>query len=95
MEKVNFKYSIKNIPIPSKRAYLLQLMEKIKMFITGMRWKVIYFNSKSNDSSSERYGLRTLKFLKQVKELVPFKNDLIDMLKVIKSQKLKTSTLQN
>ena len=65
------------------------------MFITGMRWKVIYFNSKSNDSSSERYGLRTLKFLKQVKELVPFKNDLIDMLKVIKSRKLKTSTLQN
>ena len=88
MEKVNFKYSIKNIPIPSERAYLLQLMEKIEMFITRMLWKGICCNNKANYNSSERYGLKTLKCLKQVKELVPFKNDLIDMLKVIKFRKV-------
>ena len=93
MEKVNFKYSIKNIPIPSKRACLLQLREKIEMFITRMPWKAIYCNSKTNDNSSERYGLKTLKCPKQVKDLVPFENDLIDMLKVIKFRKVKNQFL--
>ena len=63
------------------------------MFITRMRWKAIYCNSKTNDNSSERYGLKTLKCPKQVKDLVPFKNDLIDMLKVIKFQKIKNQSL--
>ena len=93
MEKVNFRYSIKNIPRPSERACLLQLMEKIEMFITRLRWITIYFNSKTNDNSSERYDLKTLKCLKQVKELVPFENDLIDMLKVIKFRKVKNQFL--
>ena len=95
MEKVNFKYSIKNIPIPSERAYLLQLMEEIEMFITRMRWKAIYSNSKTNDNSSEKYGLKTLKCPKQVKDPVLFKNDLIDMLKVIKFHKVKNQFLTN
>ena len=93
MEKINFKYSIKNIPITSERVYLLQLMEKIEMFITRTRWKAIYFNSKTYDNSSEKYGLKTLKYPKQVKEPVPFKNDLIDMLKVIKFRKVKNQLL--
>ena len=100
MEKVNFKYSIKNIPIPLERALLLQLrklrkfsVEKIEIFITRMRWKAIYFNNKANDNSSERYGLKTLKCPKQVKELVPFENDLIDMLKVNKFRKVKNEFL--
>ena len=59
------------------------------MFITGMRWKAIYCNSETNDNSSEKYGLKTLKYPKQVKDLVPFENDLIDMLKVIKFRKVK------
>ena len=33
MGKVNFRYSIKNIPRPSERAYLLQLMEKIEILL--------------------------------------------------------------
>ena len=75
--------------MPSERAYLLQLMDKIEMFITRMRWKAIFFNTKTNDNSSEGYGLKRLKCPKLVKELVPFENDLIDMLKVIKFCKFK------
>ena len=93
MEKVNFKYSNKNIPIPSERTYLLQLMEEIEMFITRMRWKAIYCNRKTNDNSSERYGLKTLKCPKQLKDPVPFGNDVADMLKVIKFQKVKNQFL--
>ena len=47
----------------------------------------------TNDKSSERYGLKTLKCPKQAKELVPFENDLIDMLKVIKFCKVKNQFL--
>ena len=39
----------KNIPIPSERTYLLQLMEKVEMVIARMRWKAIHFNN--NDST--------------------------------------------
>ena len=63
------------------------------MFTTRMHWKAIYFNSKTNNNSSERYGLKTLKCPKQVKELVPFENDLNDMLKVIKFRKVKNEFL--
>ena len=63
------------------------------MFITRMCWKAIYCNSKTNGNSSERYGLKTLKCPKQVKDLVPFENDLIDMLKVIKFRKVKNQFL--
>ena len=58
-----------------------------------MRWKAICFNNKTNDNSSERYGLKTLKCTKQVKELVPFENDLTDILKVIKFRKVKNQFL--
>ena len=68
-------------------------MENIEMFIARMCWKAIYFNNKTNDNSSEKYGLKTLKCPKQVKELVPFENDLIDMLKVIKLHKVKNQFL--
>ena len=63
------------------------------MFITRMRWKAIYCNSKTNDNANERYGLKTLKCPRQVKEVVPFENDVIDMLKVIKFPKVKNQFL--
>ena len=58
------------------------------MFITRM-----CCNNKTNYNSSERNGLKTLKCPKQVKELVLFENDLIDMLKVIKFRKVKNQFL--
>ena len=65
------------------------------MFITRMRWKGIYFNSKTNNNPSERYGLKALKCPKQVKELLPLENKLIDMLKVVKFCKVKNQFLTN
>ena len=53
MEKVNFGYSVKNIPISFERTYLLQLIEKVEMVITRMRWKEIHFNNNSIDNNKE------------------------------------------
>ena len=54
---------------------------------------MIYCNCTTNNNSSERYGLKTLECPKQVQELVPFENDLIDILKVIKFCKVKNQFL--
>ena len=56
------------------------------------RWQV-WFKDIEMYGLSERYDLKTLKCPKQVKELVPFENDLTDMLKVTKFQKVKTQFL--
>ena len=37
MEKVNFGYSVKNIPIPDENSYKLQLIQKVEGFIKKLR----------------------------------------------------------
>ena len=39
MEMKSFGYSLKNIPIPSKRKYLKCMVEKVESFIKRSRWK--------------------------------------------------------
>ena len=61
MKKVNLGYSIKNIPIPTRKNYLLQLLEKIEMVIKIMRWRAIQFNNNENNNRKvEWYGLKSL-----------------------------------
>ena len=90
MEKVNLGYSIENIPIPTRKSYLLQLMEKIEMVIKRMRWKAIQFsNNENNDSKTEWYGLKSLSSPRPVKELTSFENELISIVKNIKFRKVR------
>ena len=82
MEKFNFGYSMKNIPIPSEREYKMQLTEKIEAVIRRMRWKVIFCSAKEEkedeDIEPERktYGLKSPKTPPVVKELSAFEDDL-------------------
>ena len=41
MEKSNMDYSDKNIPIPSRQDYEIQLLSKTENFIIRIRWKVL------------------------------------------------------
>ena len=83
MEKINFEYSTKNIPIPSERSYKLKLVEKIEMVVKKMRWKALCINNK-NEKVKNTYGLKSFNCPPQVKELIPFENDLIDLVRKIK-----------
>ena len=90
MEKVNLGYSIKKIPIPTQKRYLLQLMEKIEIVIKRMRWKAMQFSSNEyNDSKTEWYGLKFLSSPRPVKELIPFENELISLVKNIKFRQVR------
>ena len=77
MEKTNLGYSIKNIPIPSEKSYLMQLVEKIEAVIKQMRLKATFFEKDDEDEEQEipeRYGLISECCTMQLEELMPFEN---------------------
>ena len=55
MEKVDFDYSMKNIPIPDEKSYKLQLMQKAEGFIKKIRWKAIFFMKGGNQTEPTAY----------------------------------------
>ena len=57
-----------------------------------MRWKAIHFsNNNSIDNNKEEntewYGLKSPYSPRQVKELIPFENDLVELIRNIKFRK--------
>ena len=94
-----FRYSIKNIPIPSEKNYKLQLLEKTEMLIKRMRWKAIFFNNKflknNENTSSNTFKINTVKYPQQVKEMVSFENPLLDLVKNIKFRKIQSNFQTN
>ena len=84
MEKLKSDYSIKNIPVTTKRSYLLKLIEQIEMVIKRMRWKVIYCDMKGNSIKTETYGLKSQKTPPPINKLAAFENDLIELVENIK-----------
>ena len=76
MERFNFGYSTKNIPLANQHNYKLQLIEKVEAVINRKRWKALFINNgKDNAEKIDTYGLKTANCPKQVRELIPFEND--------------------
>ena len=50
-----FQFSLKNIPIPGKDAYLKDLIHRTESFITRLRWKVFFFLKRNNRDDNEEY----------------------------------------
>ena len=86
-EKVNLGYSIKNIPLADRRKYKLNLIEQTDAFIRRIRWKAIFFlmrtseGNEDEETKPETYGLPSKKCPTQVKELIPFENALLQLVK--------------
>ena len=94
MEKVNFGYSMKKIPLPDEKSYKLQLIQKVEDFIKKIRWKAIFFMKGGNQAEPTahktgfKFGLNSTKCPPQVKELVPFEEDLIKLVKNLRFRKV-------
>ena len=62
-------------------------MEKIELVIKRTRWKAHFYNGKKDAKENEtqtipeNYGLKSLNCLPQVKELIQFESDLLDLIK--------------
>ena len=69
MEKINFNYSLKNIPVPSKSSYQLKLIDKIESVIKRMQWKAHFFVSGNViHCDKESFGFKSKNCPTQIKE---------------------------
>ena len=91
MDKVNFDYSLKNIPIPDQNNYLKSLIDKTQKFFQRIRWKVYWIDKEKNDDiQKEKYGFKTEKCAPQHHELVKFENDIMNIIQNIEYRPEKT-----
>ena len=89
METFNITYSKKNIPIPSENEYKLKLIMKTENLLKRMGWKALAYLGKLKGSDKDNYGFKTVKCPSSVKELVPFENDMMDMIKDLEFKRVK------
>ena len=73
--KFNLNYSKKNIPIPSQKEYLLQLIRSVEKFIHNLRWRAYFFLNPNEKPQKETYGFKSIR-TKHVKELKDFETRL-------------------
>ena len=95
MKSFNITYSKKNIPIPSVNEYKLKLIMKTENFLKRMRWKALAFLGKLKSSDKDNYGFKTVKCPSSVKELVPFENDMMDMIKNLEFKRVNNEFQSN
>ena len=90
MEKINFGYSLKNIPTPDETSYKLKLVDKIENVIKRIRWKAHFFIKGTDDepTRNEHFGFKSRHYPPQCIELHEFEKDLLNVIKSIKFRKL-------
>ena len=85
MERVNFGYSLKNIPIPHKTTYIKSFIDKTDKFIRRMRWKIFHYDNntdRDNEEASRKsnYGFPSESTPPPHNALVAFENDLFELI---------------
>ena len=72
-------------------------MEKIELRIKRMRWKAHFYNERKDAKENETHtipetsGLKSLNCPPQVRELIQFESDLLDIIKSLKFRKTRSS----
>ena len=62
---------------------------KMEIFFKRMRWKALAFLGKIKRSDKDNYGFKTAKYPSSIKELVPFENDMMDMINNLEFKSVK------
>ena len=71
MEKVNFGYSLKNIPLPSQDNYEKRMIFMTEELVQKMRWKALFFlNPELKSKTFNTFGFRTEKSAPQIIEMM-------------------------
>ena len=83
MEKFDMDYSDKNIPIPSRQDYKIQLLPKTEKFIIRIRWKALEFLGNLESTEKETYGFKSRNCSPIVEEVANFEHDVMMMIKNI------------
>ena len=86
MDPINFGYSLKNIGIPSQRAYKYKLMEKVVSVIIRFRWKMFHLKRRKDvddDDVTRGFFLKSRNCPPSDPDLTNFEFDLLKMLENI------------
>ena len=92
MEKKNFNYSMKNIPIPTQNSYMKSMIAKTESLLRRMRWKVFWYEQdqkknrkdRSEETEQHTYGFNTENAPPKSPALAHFEDDIFNMLNNIK-----------
>ena len=89
----HLNYSLKNIPIPSKKQYLACLIEKVESFIRRLRWKAFFFEKENTaedntgtgttGTNNETFGFKSSHSPPQNEALNSFEDDLYNLVRSI------------
>ena len=62
MDKVNFHYSFKKIPLSKRDNYRKNLVQKVESFIKRIKWKAFFFERqcKDNDEITTNFEFRSV-----------------------------------
>ena len=56
MEKINFQYSMKNVPIPSNKEFRLEFIQSVNIFMKNLKWRAWhYLNPIQNAQKKETF----------------------------------------
>ena len=85
LDQVNFEYSMKNIVIPSKKEYLLQLTHSVRKCVNNLRWSAeIFLRPKPAKKKKENFGFKSIKSAEPVAEMKDFEDKIYDLVKNVK-----------
>ena len=79
-KKADINYSLKNIPYPSRDAYLKKLIVQVEKVLQCIRWKVHFFLNPLDKDPPNRHGFRTPHNAKQSQELISFEADVTHLI---------------
>ena len=86
-QKYDFNYSLKNIPLPSKKEYILALITAVEKFIKNLRWRAFFFLNPSDRPEKETYGFKTMKATPKIEELKQLEERLRTMIRDLEFRK--------
>ena len=92
--KHDFGYSLKNIPIPSKKEYLKELTHSVEKFVRNLRWRAHFFLNPNDKPSKECYGFTSIRAPPQIMELKQFEDRLFTLIRNIEFRPY-TNTFQD
>ena len=94
MDRIRFNYSLKNIPVPGKKQYLKQLLDKTEQFVKNIRWRAFFFlNPTATSDVKETFGFRSTRPTPVITELKEFEDGMLNIVQNIKFRST-TSPLQ-
>ena len=97
MDSIDFEYSLKNIPIPSKNFHKYNLIENTKQLLKRMKWEAFFYdrdntNKYSNKNNNtyvdetidNKFTLKPRKCSPQIQDMKDFGNDILKLIEKIK-----------